>query len=543
MDAIPSSYRLLAALPSRICSRRPLPAQLRAARSTASHWRFANQRRSIGAVAARAPTIDRSKSKLFKDADEAVADIQPGSVVLSAGFGLCGIAETLIQAMQKRGSKSLHSLTAVSNNAGIEGVGGLAHLTQNGQVNKLIISFLGNNKALEKQYLSGGIEIELCPQGTLAERIRAAGAGIPAFYTPTAVNTLLQDGKIPAKFDQEGKAIGYGQKREVREFNGKKYLMETALSGDVAIIRAHKVDEAGNCVFRYTTKAFGSIMAKAARLTIVEAEEIVPIGTFDADEVDLPGIFVDRIVPATAPKNIEIKKLRDTSKSSNATGLKKNDHRARIARRAAKELKHGYYVNLGVGIPTTAASYVPEGVKVWLQSENGILGMGPHPTEETVDADIVNAGKETVELLPGASTFDSAESFGMIRGGHVDVSILGALQVSASGDLANYMVPGKVFKGMGGAMDLVSNPEETKVVVATEHVAKDGSSKIVQECKLPLTGAKCVSTIITDLCVFEVNRERGTLTLTEKAPGVSVDEIRSKTDATFEVAPDLKDME
>ena len=246
MDSLPASYRLLAALPSRLCSKRPLPAQLRAARLP-PRWRFAGQLRSISQSA---PTIDRSKSKLFKDADEAVADVQPGSTVLSAGFGLCGVADTLIGAMKKRGQQSLHSLTAVSNNAGIEDVGGLAHLTKNGQVKKLIISFLGNNKALEKQYLSGGIEIELCPQGTLAERIRAGGAGIPAFYTPTAVNTLLQDGEIPAKFDKEGKAVGFGQKREVRELNGKKFLMETDLTGDVAIIRAHKADEAGNCVFR-----------------------------------------------------------------------------------------------------------------------------------------------------------------------------------------------------------------------------------------------------------------------------------------------------
>ncbi|KAG9200956.1 hypothetical protein G6514_006518 [Epicoccum nigrum] len=539
MDALPSSYRLLAALPARLCARRPIPTQLRAARVAPPHWQFTKQIRTISAVADKAPAVDRSKSKLWDSADEAVADIQSGSTILSAGFGLCGVAETLIQALQKRGPESLHSLTAVSNNAGIEDVGGLAHLTKNGQVNKLIISFLGNNKALEKQYLSGGIEIELCPQGTLAERIRSAGAGIPAFYTPTAVNTLLQDGKIPARFDKEGKAIGYGTKREVREFNGKKFLMETALPGDVAVIRAHKVDEAGNCVFRYTTKAFGPIMAKAARLTIVEAEHIVPIGTFDPGEIDLPGIFVDRIVPATVPNSIEIKKLRDPSASGKPAG----GHRARIAKRAAKELKQGFYVNLGVGIPTDAASYIPDGVKVWLQSENGILGMGPHPTEEEVDADIVNAGKQTVTLLPGASTFDSSESFGMIRGGHVDVSILGALQVSASGDLANYMVPGKVFKGMGGAMDLVSNPEQTKVVVATEHVAKDGSSKIVQECALPLTGAKCVSTIITDLCVFEVDRVNGGLTLTEVANGVTVDQVREKTDAEFRVAENLKNME
>ena len=251
MDAIPPSYRLLATLPSRICSRRPLPSRLRAARSLAPQWRFTNHIRSISAVADHAPTIDRSKSKLFKDADEAVADIQSGSTVLSAGFGLCGVADTLLQAMQKRGPQSLNSLTAVSNNAGIEDVGGLALLTKNGQVKKLMCSFIGNNKALEKQFLSGGIEIELCPQGTLAERIRAGGAGIPAFYTPTAVNTLLQDGQIPAKFDKDGNAIGFGQKREVREFNGKKFLMETALTADVAIMRAHKVDEAGNCIFRY----------------------------------------------------------------------------------------------------------------------------------------------------------------------------------------------------------------------------------------------------------------------------------------------------
>ena len=287
-------------------------------------------------------------------------------------------------------------------------------------------------------------------------------------------------------------------------------------------------------------------MARAARVAIVEAENIVPVGSMNPNEIDLPGIFIDRIVPATKEKLVELKKTRPAADGrgpkAQAKDVEKSAalvRRDRIARRAAKELKHGYYVNLGVGMPTLAPSFLPPGHKVWIQSENGILGMGPYPTEEEVDPDIVNAGKETVTLVPGASCFDSAESFGMIRGGHVDVSILGALQVSANGDLANYMIPGKVFKGMGGAMDLISNPDETKIVVTTDHVAKDGSPKIVEQCDLPLTGARVVSTIITDLCVFQVDRERGGLTLTELAEGVEVEEVRRKTGAEFRVAEDV----
>lgn len=466
-------------------------------------------------------------------------------MVLSAGFGLCGVAQTLIEAI---GRKGLKDLTAVSNNAGL-GSHGLARLTKNGQVSRMICSYLGGNKELEKQYLTGKIAIELCPQGTLAERIRAGGAGIPAFFTSTGVKTYVQTGQIPYRQqpaeDGTGKPtiIESGKPRETRIFNNREYIMESAITGDVAILRAHKVDEAGNCQFKYTTKTYAPIMAKAAKISIVEADEIVPVGSLEPDNVDLPGIFIDRIIQATAAKEIEVKKLAsndDASKEDSPAQSRRN----RIAKRASQELKDGYYVNLGVGIPTLAASFVEPGVEVWLQSENGILGMGPYPaTEDEIDPDLINAGKETVTLLPGASTFDSADSFGMIRGGHVDVSILGALQVSASGDLANYMIPGKVFKGMGGAMDLVSNPDQTKIVVATDHVDKNGRSKIVEDCALPLTGKGVVSTIITDLCVFQVDRRKGGLTLTELAEGVSVDDVKSKTDARFTVAPDLKRMD
>jgi len=480
-------------------------------------------------------TASTSSNKIVSSADEAIADMKDGDTLCVGGFGLCGIPEKLLDAVVKKGVKNL---TAVSNNAGVDDFG-LGVLLKTNQIKRMISSYVGENKNFERLYLSGELEVELTPQGTLAERLRAGGAGIPAFYTRTAYGTLIHEGGNVIKYGSGGAKSGEvaiaSEPRESREFDGKGYVMEHAITGEYALVKAWKADARGNLVWRGTSRNFNPDCARAGKICIAEVEEIVPVGALSPEEIHLPGIYVQRVIQGESYE----KRVEKRTVSSGSGEIKIKPDRELIIKRAARDLTDGMYVNLGIGMPTLVSNFTAPGVRIELQSENGLLGIGPYPTEDQVDPDLINAGKETVTMLDGSSTFSSSDSFAMIRGSHVDVTILGAMEVAANGDLANWIIPGKMVKGMGGAMDLVSS--DSKVIVVMEHLAKGGKHKLKKSCGLPLTGKRVVDRCITEMGVFDFAKtgpEKPPL-LSEIAPGVTLDQVKEATGFDFDVADPL----
>jgi 3-oxoacid CoA-transferase len=494
-------------------------------------------------------TPSPSKSKVVQNITPVLEEhLFPGASISIGGFGLGGIPETLIHELE--GNEKAKDLTIASLTAGIDGFGLGKLFEVEGKVKRILASYVGENKNFEKMFFNGTLEVELTPQGTLAARMQAAGAGIPAFYSPAGAGTIYSEGGLPIKYkSKDGDASLEvdleSPKRETRSFNGKEYVMEEALHSDISLVKAYKADTRGNLMFRGTSRNSNPDVAMSGRVCIAEAEHIVEAGELEADEIHLPGIYVDHVIYASHnEKRIERLKISNDDHDGDNSDTQANigRGRTRMIKRAAKEFKNGMYVNLGIGIPTMASNYIPPDVHIELQAENGLLGLGPYPNiskRQNADPDYINAGKETVTAIPGASTFSSSDSFSMIRGGHVNLTILGGLQVSKSGDLANWIIPGKLVKGMGGAMDLVSAPG-AKVVVTMDHVSKNGSPKILEECSLPLTGRRVVDRIITDMCVFDCDNDGGGgLTLVEIAAGLTVEDIRNTTGCDFKVADPL----
>ncbi len=441
-------------------------------------------------------------------AEQAAALVKDGDVIFGGGFGMTGNPVHLMNALAET---STRSLTYIGNNVGEPNLGG-GRLLLNGQIRKMIGSFFTSNRDAVHAAQSGAVEYELLPQGTLAEAIRAGGAGIGGFYTPTSAGTTMADGK------------------ETKLIDGYEYVFEKALRANVAFIRAWKADTAGNLHYRMTEQNFNKAMATAADIVVAEVEQIVELGELAPEHIHTPGCYVDYLVQATlTPADLGI--------SASVKGSKKVDAaRLNMAKRAFAELERGDVVNLGIGIPTLVADLIDPADEIILHTENGMLGVGPEPEGEGGAMEYpVNAGKVPVTALKGSSYFDSADSFGMIRGGHIDVAIMGGLEVDEMANLANWAVPGKPLLGVGGAMDLATGAK--RLIITMYHTNPDGSSKVVPECTLPLTAVNAVDMIITELAVFAFPNHR--LTLIELMPNATLEEVRAKTSASFDVKPGI----
>ncbi len=468
-----------------------------------------------------------ARKQIVESARDAVGDIGDGASILVHSFGPPQAWPTdCLLALAERG---VQDLTIICNTpAG--GPTSLNILADKQQIRKLICSYVGAPaipSAISEMVKAGDIELEMVPQGTLVERVRAGGAGLAGFYTPTGVGTPIAAGK------------------EERVFDGRRYVFERALTADFALLQAHQADPVGNLTYRRGMRNFGPAFAMAAQTTIAEVREIVEVGAIDPEAVVTPGIFVDRIVKTTTHldagvlrqilavvgrvADMEGRALRD----GGPTGLPAD----LMAMKAAALLHEGEYVNLGLGLPTLVSNYVA-GRHVTLHSENGILGYGALAAEGEEDIDLYNASGQLVTAVPGAAYFDSTVSFAMARSGRVSTIILGAFEVAQNGDLANWSTP-KGSGGIGGAMDLAAGG--ARVIAICYHCERNGGSKLVERLSYPPTALGCVQSVVTDLAWIDVDAD-GFL-LREIAPGLTVGDVQAATAAPLRVSSDVRAMQ
>jgi len=462
--------------------------------------------------------------KVFATPEQAIADIPDGATIAIAGFGVMHrFATSLIIALRDKGTKEL---CIVCNSLGDSGETRGQILAENKQVKKLIAAFSvrpGTHTASEDQIVSGEMAVELVPQGILVERCRAGGAGIPAFYSPTSVGTAVAEGK------------------EIREFDGKPHVLEHAIHVDYAFLRGYRADRLGNVQFRGGSQNFNPSFGKAARVAIVEVDEIVEPGGIPPELVDLPGIFVSRVLKTTQALDGYVRGLaeRRPSDKPRLYNGKPGLTRAGIAKRAAALIKEGAYVNLGVGIPAMVSNYIQDR-DVILHAENGILGYGEVVKGDKIDPDIYNASGQFASLRPGASFFDSVTSFEMARGGHLDTVILGAYEVDQHGSVANWSTSSDTTRGgIGGAMDLLSGNAE--LIIVMEHSDSKGRPKLRRECTYPLTGKGCVNYVVTDLALL--HWQDGRFILKEVAPGFTPREVMDLTEMQIAAGSDIQTMD
>lgn len=475
-----------------------------------------------------------AQSKICTSLSDALAQIENGSIIMIGGFAYCGVPENLIGGLI---GKNLNNLHVIAGTGGSDDYGpGI--LAKFGMVSRIDTTFVGSSE-INKQFYGGKLELNILPQGDFAEKVRAARAGIPAFFTSTGVDTDIETGLIPVKYADGGHEVEkFSEIPETKEFDGQKFLMLRSYKSDFSLIKAWKADSKGNLIYHSTARNFNALMAGASRITIAEVEEIVEDLEFTPDMIHTPGIYVDRIFKGDFfEKPIGVL----ATKIGNQILLPHHrlDKRLRIARRAAKEVQPGSIVNLGLGIPTLVSNFVDPEIGALMHGENGVLGMGPFPVPGDADPDTMNPSRQSISLSKGASTFSSDTSFDMIRGGHIETTMLGALQVSKDGDIANWIIPGKRAIGMGGAPELAKNCKN--VIVCMEHTA-GGEQKILEKCTFPVTQVKCVTKIITDCGVFEIRKERG-LVLVEISEDISLENLQKITGCDFKVAEDLKIMQ